>query len=97
MGMHSIKDPLLLTEMKTLSLRRNSHHRLHWKLSFWQLPVQPATIISTFFLQFSKKVISRNQIDLSSSLYDAYAQETGQQAQIDNNEWASVVMRLLPK
>ena len=32
MGMHATTAPLLCTETKTLSLRRNYHHRFHWKL-----------------------------------------------------------------
>ena len=35
------------TETKMLSFWRNFHHWLHWKLSFWQLPVQPMMSISS--------------------------------------------------
>ena len=34
------------TETK-MSFWRNFHHWLHWKLSFWQLPVQPVMNISS--------------------------------------------------
>ena len=34
--------PCTDTETKTLSFWRNFRHWLHWKLSKWQLPVQPA-------------------------------------------------------
>ena len=30
-----------ITEIKTMPFWRNFHHWLHWKLSIWQLPVQP--------------------------------------------------------
>ena len=45
MGMHATTAPLLCTETKTSSLRQNYHHRLHWKLSFWQHPMRPVTKI----------------------------------------------------
>ena len=35
------------TETKMSSFWRNFHHWLHWKLSFWQLPVQPVMNISS--------------------------------------------------
>ena len=35
------------TETKMLSFWRNFNHWLHWKLSFWQLPVQPVMKISS--------------------------------------------------
>ena len=38
---------LLYTEMKMSSFWWNFHHRLHWKLSKWQLPVQP--VMKIFF------------------------------------------------
>ena len=34
------------------SFWRNFHHWLHWKLSFWQLPVQPVMIISSKWRHF---------------------------------------------
>ena len=36
-----------ITETKMSSFWRNFHHWLHWKLSFWQLPVQPVMNISS--------------------------------------------------
>ena len=35
------------TETKMSSFWWNFHHWLHWKLSFWQLPVQPVMNISS--------------------------------------------------
>ena len=35
------------TEREMSSFWRNLHHRLHWKLSFWQLPVQQMMAISS--------------------------------------------------
>ena len=40
------------TETKMSSFWRNFHHWLHWKLSFWQLPVQPVMIISSKWRHF---------------------------------------------
>ena len=37
----------LNTETKMSSFWRNFNHWLHWKLSFWQLPVQPVMKISS--------------------------------------------------
>ena len=37
----SISQKLLKFHEKEVSFWRNFHHWLHWKLSFWQLPVQP--------------------------------------------------------
>ena len=37
----------IYTETKMSSFWRNFHHWLHWKLSFWQLPVQPVMNISS--------------------------------------------------
>ena len=37
----------LITEKKMSSFWRYFHHWLHWKLSFWQLPVQPVMKISS--------------------------------------------------
>ena len=47
MEMHTTTVPLLFTATKTSSLRLNSYHRLHWKISLWQPPVQPVKKIST--------------------------------------------------
>ena len=43
------------------SFWRNFHHWLHWKLSFWQLPVQPVMIISSKWrhFRFSAFLITR--------------------------------------
>ena len=40
------------TETKISSFWRNFNHWLHWKLSFWQLPVQPVTKISSKWRHF---------------------------------------------
>ena len=40
------------TETKMLSFWRNFNHWLHWKLSFWQLPVQPVMKISSKWRHF---------------------------------------------
>ena len=40
------------TETKMSSLWRNFNHWLHWKLSFWQLPVQPVMKISSKWRHF---------------------------------------------
>ena len=44
--------PLRNTETKMSSFWRNFHHWLHWKLSLWQLPVQPVMIISSKWRHF---------------------------------------------
>ena len=46
------------TETKMSSFWRNFNHWLHWKLSFWQLPVQPVMKISSKWrhFRFSDKV-----------------------------------------
>ena len=41
-----------ITETKMSSFWRNFNHWLHWKLSFWQLPVQPVTKISSKWRHF---------------------------------------------
>ena len=41
-----------LTETKMSSFWRNFNHWLHWKLSFWQLPVQPVMKISSKWRHF---------------------------------------------
>ena len=38
--------PPASTETEMLSFWRNCHHWLHWKLSIWQLPVQPVVKVS---------------------------------------------------
>ena len=43
-GVNSFK---IYTETKMLSFCWNFHHWLHWKLSFWQLPVQSVMEISS--------------------------------------------------
>ena len=58
MGMHATTAPLLCTETKTSSLRRNYHHRLYWKLSFWQPPVRPATKIASVHERYGNTVTS---------------------------------------
>ena len=40
------------TETKMSSFWRNFNHWLHWKLSFWQLPVQPVMKISSKWRHF---------------------------------------------
>ena len=40
------------TETKMSSFWRNFNHWLHWKLSFWQLPVQPVMKISSKWKHF---------------------------------------------
>ena len=40
------------TETKMSSFWRNFNHWLHWKLSFWQLPVQPVMKISSKWWHF---------------------------------------------
>ena len=46
------------TETKMSSFWRNFHHWLHWKLSFWQLPVQPVMNISSKWRLFRFSVSS---------------------------------------
>ena len=46
-GMH-----LMITETETSSFWWNFHHWLHWKLSKWQLPVQPVIKISSKWRHF---------------------------------------------
>ena len=43
---------LCTTETKMSSFWRNFNHWLHWKLSFWQLPVQPVMKISSKWRHF---------------------------------------------
>ena len=45
------------TETKMSSFWRNFNHWLHWKLSFWQLPVQPVMKISSKWRHFRFSVI----------------------------------------
>ena len=47
-GYHNITT----TETKMSSFWRNFNHWLHWKLSFWQLPVQPVMKISSKWRHF---------------------------------------------
>ena len=42
----------MYTETKMSSFWRNFNHWLHWKLSFWQLPVQPVMKISSKWRHF---------------------------------------------
>ena len=44
--------PLASTETEMLSFWRNFHHWLHWKLSIWQLPVQPVVKVSSKWQHF---------------------------------------------
>ena len=46
-----------VTETKMSSFWRNFHHWLHWKLSFWQLPVQPVMNISSKWRLFRFSVL----------------------------------------
>ena len=41
-----------ITETKMSSFWQNFHHWLHWKLSFWQLPMQPVMKISSKWQHF---------------------------------------------
>ena len=43
---------IIYTETKMSSSWRNFHHWLHWKLSFWQLPVQSVMKISSKWQHF---------------------------------------------
>ena len=43
---------MISTETKMSSIWRNFNHWLHWKLSFWQLPVQPVMKISSKWRHF---------------------------------------------
>ena len=43
---------VVFTETKMSSFWRNFHHWLHWKLSFWQLSVQPVMKISSKWRHF---------------------------------------------
>ena len=52
----------LFTETKMLSFWWNLHHWLHWKLSFWQLSVQPVMKISSKWRHFRFSV--RDQHDV---------------------------------
>ena len=49
---HTQNDPYTETEMS--SFWRNFRHWLHWKLSFWQLSVQPVMKISSKWWHFRK-------------------------------------------
>ena len=60
------------TETKMSSLWRNFHHWLHWKLSFWQLPVQPVMNISSKWRLFcfsEQSFISRHSFDENMKYY----------------------------
>ena len=48
----SMINPLNNTETKMSSFWWNFHHWLHWKLSFWQLSVQPVMKISSKWRHF---------------------------------------------
>ena len=41
-----------ITETKMSSFWQNFHHWLHWKLSFWQLPMQPLMKVSSKWQHF---------------------------------------------
>ena len=47
----------LFTETEMSPFWRNFHHWLHWKLSFWRLPVQPLMKISSKWWHFRFSVI----------------------------------------
>ena len=47
-----IRNGIASTETKMSSFWRNFNHWLHWKLSFWQLPVQPVMKISSKWRHF---------------------------------------------
>ena len=49
---------LVYTETKMSSFWRNFNHWLHWKLSFWQLPLQPVMKISSKWRHFRFSVTS---------------------------------------
>ena len=50
---------ILLTETEMSSFWWNFHHWLHWKLSKWQLPVQPVIKISSKWRHFRFSAIDR--------------------------------------
>ena len=50
-----------ITEAEKLSFWLNFHHWLHWKLSKWQLPVQPVIKILSKWQHFHFCVIDENK------------------------------------
>ena len=50
--LHLVQEEMSYTETKMSSFWRNFNHWLHWKLSFWQLPVQPVMKISSKWRHF---------------------------------------------
>ena len=50
--LNSLPNAQFNTETKMSSFWRNFNHWLHWKLSFWQLPVQPVMKISSKWRHF---------------------------------------------
>ena len=63
---------ILFTETKMSSFWRNFNHWLHWKLSFWQLPVQPVMKISSKWRHFRFSVIAQGWGFLSQFLSFLY-------------------------
>ena len=60
---------LSYTETKMSSFWRNFNHWLHWKLSFWQLPVQPVMKISSKWRHFR---FSGRHTDINGEMYVTY-------------------------
>ena len=57
-----------------MSFWRNLRHWLHWKLSKWQLPVQPVTKISSQWRHIRSSVIVRCQCHLQYSVAQPLSQ-----------------------
>ena len=52
------------SEMEMSSFWWNCHHWLHWKLSFWQLSVQPVMTISSKWQNFHSTECPHSHLDL---------------------------------
>ena len=74
------------TETKMSSFWRNFHHWLHWKLSFWQLPVQPVMNISSKWRLFRFSV---DKCHLDPLLYGCHGinKSTSSHATHSDREW----------
>ena len=59
----SVHATAIYTETKMSSFWRNFNHWLHWKLSFWQLPVQPVMKISSKWRHFRFSVTDMTSKD----------------------------------
>ena len=64
MGIHATTAPLLCTETKASTVRRNYHHRPYCKLSFWQPPMRiPDKFVSNkaqWCVNSSHKVVKKD-------------------------------------